>query len=305
MFLRFVYAVGNVGFIGALGIILLGHMVTIPTAMAIAEISTNQKVEGGGEYFIISRSFGLTIGSAIGISLYLSQAISVAFYIVAMGISFGPFMCFFMMFTMNTLVAPSYTGSLVQVLQIPGISGKDNNMILLDFERGSTEQSSQIIENYGLMRCDDHDICVLSTSAKGFGVMDEIHIWIDIDQIYNAQMMIVLSYILLGNNDWKKGHAKVFVTLPEDKYHEMKVTFEELIFSGRIPISRSNVNFLKGEDRNALIQKHSKDADLLMIRFNEKTYQSEPSENAGDLNLMANVLYVNSNSEKKFGMEKS
>ena len=30
----------------------------MPTALAIAEIATNRRVEGGGEYFIISRSFG-------------------------------------------------------------------------------------------------------------------------------------------------------------------------------------------------------------------------------------------------------
>ena len=90
MFLRFGYAVGNLGLIGAFAIIILGHIVTIPTAMAIAEIATNQKVEGGGEYYIISRSFGFTIGAAIGIALYLSQAISVAFYIIAFAQAFEP-----------------------------------------------------------------------------------------------------------------------------------------------------------------------------------------------------------------------
>ena len=45
MFLRFGWAVGNVGFLGTIIIILVGHAVTIPTAMAIAEIATNQKVE--------------------------------------------------------------------------------------------------------------------------------------------------------------------------------------------------------------------------------------------------------------------
>lgn len=88
MFLRFGYSVGEVGFLGTLLIILIGHLVTIPTAMALAEIATNQKVEGGGEYFIISRSFGLNIGAAIGLALYLSQAISVAFYIIAFAESF-------------------------------------------------------------------------------------------------------------------------------------------------------------------------------------------------------------------------
>ena len=90
MFLRFGFAVGNVGFLGTMAIILIGHAVTIPTAMAIAEIATNQKVEGGGEYFIISRSFGLVIGSTIGVALYFSQGISVAFYIMAFTEAFTP-----------------------------------------------------------------------------------------------------------------------------------------------------------------------------------------------------------------------
>ncbi len=90
LFLRFGYAVANAGFIGTVGIILLGHVVTIATAMALAEIATNQKVEGGGEYFIISRSFGLEIGGAIGIALFLAQAISVAFYIIAFGEALTP-----------------------------------------------------------------------------------------------------------------------------------------------------------------------------------------------------------------------
>jgi amino acid transporter len=52
MFLRFGYAVAHAGLPGALLIIILGHMVTIPTALAIAEIATNRQVEGGGEYYI-------------------------------------------------------------------------------------------------------------------------------------------------------------------------------------------------------------------------------------------------------------
>ena len=90
LFLRFGYAIGHVGLPGAILIILLGHVVTIPTALAIAEIATNRRVEGGGEYFIISRSFGTSIGGSIGISLYLSQAISVAFYMIAFAEAFRP-----------------------------------------------------------------------------------------------------------------------------------------------------------------------------------------------------------------------
>ena len=90
LFLRFGYAVANVGLWGTLGIIALAHLVTIPTVLAVSEIATNRRVAGGGAYFIISRSFGPTIGGSIGIALYLSQAISVAFYLVAFAAAFDP-----------------------------------------------------------------------------------------------------------------------------------------------------------------------------------------------------------------------
>ncbi len=71
-------------------VITVGHMVTIPTAMAISEIATNQRVEGGGEYYIISRSFGIIIGAAIGVALFLARAVSVAFYLIAFAAAFSP-----------------------------------------------------------------------------------------------------------------------------------------------------------------------------------------------------------------------
>ena len=90
LFLRFGYAVGNVGLLKSLGIILLGHLVTIPTVLAVSEVATNRRVAGGGAYYIVSRSFGTSIGGTIGLALYISQAISIAFYMVAFAQAFDP-----------------------------------------------------------------------------------------------------------------------------------------------------------------------------------------------------------------------
>ena len=49
LFLRFGYAVGTVGLWGVFILIIVGNMVTIPTALAISELATNKRVEGGGE----------------------------------------------------------------------------------------------------------------------------------------------------------------------------------------------------------------------------------------------------------------
>ena len=90
LFLRFGYAVAHVGLWGTLMVVVLGHLVTVPTVLAVSEVATNRRVAGGGAYYIVSRSFGASIGGAIGIALYISQAISVAFYIVAFAESFQP-----------------------------------------------------------------------------------------------------------------------------------------------------------------------------------------------------------------------
>ncbi len=90
LFLRFGYAVSNAGLFGTILIVLIAQLITIPTALAISEIATNMRVKGGGEYYIISRSFGKIIGGSVGISLYFARAVSVSFYMVAFSEAFRP-----------------------------------------------------------------------------------------------------------------------------------------------------------------------------------------------------------------------
>jgi len=80
MYLRFGWVVGNAGLMGAVLIVLLSNVITFLTAMSMSQLATNMKVGVGGAYFLISRSFGLEVGGAIGIPLYLSQVMSVTLY---------------------------------------------------------------------------------------------------------------------------------------------------------------------------------------------------------------------------------
>ena len=82
MYLRFGWVVGNVGLIGSLIIVTLAMGITFLTALSIAAIATDQRVRTGGAYYMISRSLGIESGGAIGIPLYLAQALSVALYTV-------------------------------------------------------------------------------------------------------------------------------------------------------------------------------------------------------------------------------
>jgi amino acid transporter len=82
MFLRFGYVVGNAGLIWALVILLTAKVITVLTTLSLSAVATNTKVQGGGAYFLISRSLGVEFGGAIGIVFFLAQAISVAMYII-------------------------------------------------------------------------------------------------------------------------------------------------------------------------------------------------------------------------------
>jgi len=81
MYLRLGWVVGQAGLGGALMIIGFANLITLTTALSMSSIATNIRIGSGGAYSIIAKSLGIEAGGAIGIPLYLSQAISVAFYI--------------------------------------------------------------------------------------------------------------------------------------------------------------------------------------------------------------------------------
>ena len=82
LFLRAGWVVGQAGLVGALMIVLIANSISFLTGLSLSAIATSMNVRAGGKYYLISRTLGREIGGAIGVPLYLSQAISVAFYII-------------------------------------------------------------------------------------------------------------------------------------------------------------------------------------------------------------------------------
>ncbi len=82
MYLRFGWVVGHVGLGATLVIVTIATSITFLTALSIAAIATDQRVRAGGAYYMISRSLGIETGGAVGIPLFLAQALSVALYTV-------------------------------------------------------------------------------------------------------------------------------------------------------------------------------------------------------------------------------
>lgn len=79
VFLRLGWVIGAVGISQAFLILALALAIALITVLSVMATATNRDVGGGGTYYMISRSFGVEIGAAIGLPLFVAQVITIAF----------------------------------------------------------------------------------------------------------------------------------------------------------------------------------------------------------------------------------
>jgi hypothetical protein len=203
---------------------------------------------------------------------------------------------------LDTIISPSYTSAIAQVIQLSGISGKGNNMILFEFSRTNPDALTEVLRNYRLLESTNFDICVLNTSYKGFGYKRDIHIWISIMDYENANLMILLGYIILGHPEWRKGQIKIFAMHPLDDIERKRDDLLKLIESGRLPISPKNVQLLPVDpdiNPKTIISERSIDADLTIIGFRSELIKAEGVKLFSDYDDIGNILFVSSTKEKE------
>jgi amino acid transporter len=80
MYLRFGWVLAHAGLTGTIAIVLMCAGIALMTALSASAVATNMPLGAGGEYYLISRSVGLTIGGAIGIPLFLCRTLSITLY---------------------------------------------------------------------------------------------------------------------------------------------------------------------------------------------------------------------------------
>jgi len=201
---------------------------------------------------------------------------------------------------LDTIVSPSYTSAIAQVVQLSSISGKGHNMMIFEYFRDSKDELDKFKEIYPLMMATDFDVCVLSSSFRGFGFKKNIHIWMTSEDYESPSLMILLSYILLGHKEWNDAEIKIFSTYQGKKEDEIK-RLNHLILDKRLPISPTNIELIECKIKSKfkdLININSINADLVMIEFTSEEVNN--SENVfGGYDTLANILFVNSRNEKE------
>lgn len=91
MYMRLGSVVGNSsGIVQVILIIVFAHLISITTGLSVSSISTDKKIEKGGIYYMLTRSLGLPIGGAIGLTIFIATAFSISLYLIGFAESLIP-----------------------------------------------------------------------------------------------------------------------------------------------------------------------------------------------------------------------
>jgi amino acid transporter len=201
---------------------------------------------------------------------------------------------------LDTLVSPSFTTAIAQAVQLPGISGKANNMVLFSCSRDRRENLKDFIATIPLIKCQNFDIGILTTTERSFGLSREIHIWMNPKDFNNENLMILLGYIIKGHRKWRKARFQINAIYPIGEIKERRAELRERIRSGRIPISVKNINIIaqkEGVTPKQIINEHSKTSDLTIIGFSSRAATKHPETVFDGYDELGNILFINASSE--------
>jgi len=200
----------------------------------------------------------------------------------------------------DTMISPSYTSAVAQAIQLPGISGMENNMVIFEFDREESTNLKEIVENFALVNAGNFDVCIFGSSDRTINFKNGIHVWIRSSDYENSHLMILLSFIIQGHPAWRKSEITIFDICKKEQEEETRKNLEELVQTGRLPITSKNIQIISEMpelNNRDLIREHSAHAGLTIIGFRTELLKHEGAKIFEGYNQLGNILFVNSHSQ--------
>jgi hypothetical protein len=204
----------------------------------------------------------------------------------------------------DTMISPSYTSAIAQVIQTPSISGMENNMVVFEYDKRYPDELSNILENVNLVRAGNFDIGIFAMSEHFVKPKNGIHVWIREYDTNNTNFMILLSYIIMSHPDWKKGRTKIFLASAKEDFSQVETDLKERIAAGRLPITLTNIEFVMIEENQTfseVVESYSSKAALLIIGFHEDFVKHKRTSYFTDFKDTGDILFVNASQPKEIG----
>ncbi len=202
---------------------------------------------------------------------------------------------------MATMISPSMASALAQSLQMPGVSGMDNNTVLFEFGvHDPPAVLKEVAAGLAMAGATPMNRLVLRHGDNFFGARQSIHVWLTWHDARNANLMILLTYILLGHRDWRGAEVSIFAAYPRKEVHERADELHEMITEGRLLISEKNVRVIPtddGIDFQRLVEARSDAADLVLLGFTTPRLEQKGAELFQRFGALRDVLFVSAEEE--------
>jgi hypothetical protein len=196
----------------------------------------------------------------------------------------------------DTLISPSMQTALAQALQLPGVSGLENNTILFEFSpKDDATVLDEVRDGILLAGAVRMNSLVLRHGDHFFGQRRTIHLWLTWHDYGNASLMILLAYILLGHPDWHDAEIRIFAAYPKEEVEERRTRLLDMIVSGRLPISPKNLRVIPTDakvDFHRLVESRSGAADLVVLGLTPDRLREKGTELLVRHPALTDVLFV-------------
>jgi hypothetical protein len=196
----------------------------------------------------------------------------------------------------DTMVSPSMRSAVAQALQLPGVAGMENNTILFELAQDDGEDVLSEVEDGCLMASATRiSSLVLRHGESFFGQRRTVHLWLTWHDYDNASLMIMLAYILVGHPEWRKAEIQILAAFPADEVGEQRERLNEMITTGRLPISPKNLRVIGTDARvdfDRLVETRSADVDLVIFGFTEERLREKGPELLRRHPALRDVLFV-------------